>query len=239
MARNVARTARRALVQLSSAAGFAFHSTCRWRSRSITLLLLTAAGPTTIWRHSGIGAGRAPRDVFNSPNQLRAWQQFERRAIVWDGDGVESSVALAVEPTGYAFIVNGKSDGSARGDAGTQVMLGLLGALRHPQPKRALVVGLGTGSTAGWLGAVPSMERVDVVELEPLVARRRPRVRGGEPRRHRQPAGARHDRRRARNAARPARERYDVIASEPSNPFRAGIASLFTVEFYRAASAIG
>ena len=34
--------------------------------------------------------------------------------------------------TGYAFIVNGKSDGSARGDAGTQVMLGLLGALAHP-----------------------------------------------------------------------------------------------------------
>ena len=31
------------------------------------------------------------------------------------------------------------------------------------------------------------------------------------------------------------RDRYDVIASEPSNPFRAGIASLFTVEYYRAA----
>ena len=99
--------------------------------------------------------GRAPRDVLDSPNQLRAWQHAERRAIVWDGDGVESSVALAVEQTGYAFIVNGKSDGSARGDAGTQVMLGLLGALRHPEPRRALVIGLGTGSTAGWLGAVP------------------------------------------------------------------------------------
>ena len=33
----------------------------------------------------------------------------ERRAIVWDGDGVESSVALAAEQSGYAFIVNGKS----------------------------------------------------------------------------------------------------------------------------------
>src|SRR5262249_44204800 len=32
------------------------------------------------------------------------------------------------------------------------------------------------------------------------------------------------------------RDRYDVIASEPSNPFRAGIASLFTVEYYRAAA---
>src|SRR5205823_12822462 len=32
------------------------------------------------------------------------------------------------------------------------------------------------------------------------------------------------------------RERYDIIASEPSNPFRAGIASLFTLEYYRAAA---
>ena len=30
--------------------------------------------------------------------------------------------------------------------------------------------------------------------------------------------------------------RYDVIASEPSNPYRAGIASLFTQEYYRAAA---
>src|SRR4029077_4674468 len=32
------------------------------------------------------------------------------------------------------------------------------------------------------------------------------------------------------------RDRYDVIASEPSNPLRAGIASLFTIEYYRAAA---
>jgi len=201
---------------------------------AVTLLLLTASGPTMIWRHSGIGAGRAPRDVFNSPNQLQGWQQFERRAIVWDGDGVESTVALAVEPNGYAFIVNGKSDGSARGDAGTQVMLGLLAALGHPAPKRSLVVGLGTGSSAGWLGAVPSMERVDVVELEPLVvevARASEAVNHDvlhNPRVHVTIADA-------RETLLTGRDRYDVIASEPSNPFRAGIASLFTVEFYRAA----
>ena len=39
----------------------------------------------------------------------------------------------------------------------------------------------------------------------------------------------------AREALLTGRDRYDVVASEPSNPFRAGIASLFTVEFYRAA----
>jgi hypothetical protein len=34
-----------------------------------------------------------------------------------------------------------------------------------------------------------------------------------------------------------ARDRYDIIFSEPSNPYRAGIASLFTEEFYRASAA--
>jgi spermidine synthase len=200
-----------------------------------TIALLTATGPTSTWRHSGIGAGRAARDVLTTPNQLRAWEYSERRATVWDGDGVESSVALAEEQTGYAFVVNGKTDGSALGDAGTQVMLGLLGALSHPAPHRSMVIGLGTGSSAGWLASIPSMEHVDVVELEPLileVARAcRPvnqnvlenpnvRVTIGD----------------AREMLLTTRDRYDIIASEPSNPFRAGIASLFTVEYYRAAA---
>ena len=217
---------------------------CAWRrvatsSRcGVTLLLLAAAGPTAIWRHSGIGAGRAPRDVFASPNQLRAWSNAERRAIVWEGDGVESSVALAAEPNGYAFVVNGKSDGSARGDAGTQVMLGLLGAIGHPQPRRALVIGLGTGSTAGWLGAIPSMERVDVVELEPLVL---DVARACEPVNHDVMTNPKvhvtiGD---ARETLLTSRDRYDVIASEPSNPFRAGIASLFTLRSTTAPRARG
>jgi spermidine synthase len=199
-----------------------------------TLLLLAAPGPTAIWRHSGIGAGRAPRDVFSAANQLRAWQNAERRATLWEGDGVESSVALAAEQAGYAFIVNGKTDGSARGDAGTQVMLGLLASMRHPQPRRALVIGLGTGSTAGWLGAVPSMERVDVVELEPLVldvARACEAVNHDvfhNPKVHVTIGDA-------RETLLTGHGRYDVIASEPSNPFRAGIASLFTIEYYQAA----
>jgi len=112
----------------------------------------------------------------------------------------------------------------------------LLAAMRHPQPRRALVIGLGTGSTAGWLGAIPSMERVDVVELEPLVidvARACEAVNHGvmtNPKVHVTVGDA-------RETLLTTRDRYDVIASEPSNPFRAGIASLFTTEYYRAASA--
>ena len=147
---------------------------------------------------------------------------------------MESSVALSTQQ-GYNFIVNGKVDGHARIDAGTQVMSGLIGAALHPRPQRTLVVGLGTGSTAGWLGAVPTMERVDVVELEPAilrVARDCAPVNHGvldNPKVHVSIADA-------REVLLTTKERYDLIFSEPSNPYRAGIASLFTQEFYEASA---
>lgn len=202
---------------------------------AVTLALLTAAGPTAVWRHSGIGAGRAPSGILASSNQLREWSHLVRRGIAWDGDGTESSVALSTDAHGYSFIVNGKSDGNARRDAGTQVMIGLLGAILHPGPRRSLVIGLGTGSTAGWLAAVPTMERVDVVELERLileVARACHPVSGDalrNPKVHVTIGDA-------RETLLTGRHQYDVIASEPSNPFRAGVASLFTREYYRAAN---
>ena len=192
-----------------------------------------ALGPTALWRHSGIGAGRS--ETPESINATREWVNSTRRTLVWDVDGRESSVAL-VDSSDYAFIVNGKADGSARGDAGTQVMAGLIGAILHPNPRRSLVIGLGTGSTAGWLGAVPSMQRVDVVELEPAVigvARACSAVNHDvlhNPKVHIRIADA-------REVLLAARDRYDIIFSEPSNPYRAGIASLFTEEFYRASAA--
>ncbi len=202
---------------------------------SLTVLLLTAVGPTAVWRHSGIATGTAGITTLTSAQQLRTWTNSQRGLVEWQADGFESSVALSVGASGYAFVVNGKVDGSARTDAGTQVMLALIGTMLHPEPKRSLIVGLGTGSSAGWLGAVPSMERVDVVELEPIVtevARHSTPVNHdvlNNPKIHLRYADA-------REVLLTTRDQYDVIASEPSNPFRAGIASLFTQEYYRAAN---
>jgi spermidine synthase len=201
----------------------------------ITIWLLTAVGPTAVWRHSGIASGTAGITTINSPQHLRGWMHAQRSFVEWQADGFESSVALSVGSGGYAFVVNGKADGSARVDAGTQVMLALIGSILHPNPKQSLVIGLGTGSSAGWLGAIPSMERVDVVELEPIVldvARQSHLVNQdvlNNPKVHLHIGDA-------REVLLTTNRRYDLIASEPSNPFRAGIASLFTQEYYRAAS---
>ena len=208
--------------------------TCLAGTGAIAAALVASPGPTAAWRHSGIGAGRASIRDLSAPNALKAWEHAERRATAWEAEGVESSVALQ-RKAALAFVVNGKVDGNARHDAPTQVMSGLLGALLHAEARSALVIGLGTGSTAGWLASVPSIRHTDIIELEPViteVARAcapvnrdvlhnpRVRLRFGD----------------AREVLMTTGERYDLIFSEPSNPYRAGVASLFTREFYAAAA---
>ncbi|HYC61947.1 MAG TPA: fused MFS/spermidine synthase [Thermoanaerobaculia bacterium] len=199
----------------------------------VAVLVLFAAGPTAVWRHSGIGAGRAPQLVTAADS--RVWMNSVRRTFLTEAEGRESSIAL-LRDDDLGLIMNGKSDGSARRDAGTQVMAGMIAALLHPQPRTAMIVGLGTGTTAGWLADVPSMQRVDVVELEPAVirmAREYARVNRDvldNPKAHVTEGDA-------RERLLVSRARYDIIFSEPSNPYRAGVASLYTREFYQAAAA--
>jgi spermidine synthase len=197
-----------------------------------TLGCFLALGPTAAWRHSPIGAGRVPNGTVDSPNAARSFLTQQRRSIKWQTDGIESALGIGVHD-GIGFLVNGKSDGNARTDAPTQVMGGLLGAALLPRVKRALVIGLGTGSTAGWLGQLPEIERVDVAEIEPAireVARRCTAVNNDvlhNPKVHILLGDA-------RELLAVSRQRYDLIFSEPSNPYRAGVASLYTREFYQA-----
>ena len=104
---------------------------------------------------------------------------------------------------------------------------------RHP--KTCFVVGLGTGETAGWLGKIPSVERVDAVEIEPALDElvRRCASVNGDVFHNRKIHVIYND---AREVLLTNRQTYDIIASEPSNPYRAGIANLFTREFYEAVS---
>ena len=196
----------------------------------LALCLIRSNGPTSFWRHSQIGNGRLGK-YHQTKNQYRDLMNSARREIFWEKDGIESSVAMS-NSDGLSFMVNGRSDGHTRGDAGTQIMLGLIPAAIHSKPERALVVGLGTGTTAGWLAAIPGIRQVDVVEVEPAIRKvaetcapvnrnvlDNPKVNlifeDG------------------REFILTSGQKYDLIASEPSNPYRAGIATLFTREYYR------
>ena len=117
-------------------------SSLPWALSTLAVMLLFSNGPTAVWRHSGIGARRFALPAERTPNAWRDWMHTRRRRLVWQVDGIEASIGLVADPS-LAFFVNGKSDGDALGDAGTQVMLSLLPALVHGQPRR------GAGCRAG------------------------------------------------------------------------------------------
>ena len=196
--------------------------------------MLFALGPTAAWRHSGVGVGRSGLDA-PSRNALLDQMAQHRQQVVWEAEGVESSVGIYAAH-GASFVVNGKSDGNIRGDAGTQVLGGLIGAALKPDVKTACVIGLGTGSTAGWLAMVPEIERVDAMELEPAIVHmaRVCELANGHVLDNPKCRLLLGD---AREMLITTRQSYDLIFSEPSNPYRAGIASLFTTEFYETARA--
>jgi spermidine synthase len=199
----------------------------------MALLCISTAGPTALWRHSGIGAGRLI-ELGRTQNDHIALKNELLRQIVFEADGRESAIAISSADS-LAFLVNGKSDGNAYVDAGTQIMLGVIGAMQHSNAEDALVVGLGTGESAGWLASLPTLERVDVVELEPAVLEmaRLCHSINHDVLNHPKVNIIIND---AREHLQTTHRRYDLIASEPSNPYRTGVSSLYTQEFYMAAA---
>lgn len=220
-------------VMLNRTRGLRRHTGLAVVSLGISLFLsIESDGPTAAWRHSPIGYGRI-KNFPESPAALKEYFNDRRRRTHREFEGRESSVGLYAGDS-YAFFVNGKSDGSALGDAPTQVMLGLVSAILHPQPRSACVVGLGTGSTAGWLAEVPGLERVDVVEIEPGMCDLARDAFAPVNRHVLQKTNVQVILGDARETLLVRGAPYDLIVSEPSNPYRAGISSLYTREYYKA-----
>ena len=211
-----------------------------YRSSLPTVLLSLLAcvfvlgeGPTAAWRHSPIGAGRM--DVHGRPfNAILEQMARARRSMVWQQEGRESSLAID-DSEGLGLMVNGDCDGNLVSDVGTQVMLGFISAILHPKPENAFVVGLGTGCSAGWLAAIPTMEKVVVAELEPgtLEMARRSSAANRNPLNNPKVQLRFGD---AREILQTSSETFDLIVSEPSNPYRSGVAGLYSQEFFQIAS---
>ena len=152
--------------------------------------------------------------------------------LVFATDGVNDSISVLRSDDYVALRINGKTDASS-GDARTQLLLGHLGGALHRAPRRVLIIGFGSGMTASALARHPDVERIDCVEIEPAVIRAAPFLeklnRGvlNDPRLH-----VIFDD--ARSFLLTSHEKYDLIISEPSNPWIAGIATLFTTEYYAA-----
>jgi spermidine synthase len=172
---------------------------------------------------------------LDAPTRLGAWLR-EQRTLLFYREGPEAVVAVSESKGGARrfLSVNGKTDaGSGTEDVVTQRFIAHVPMLLHAQPRRALVIGWGAGATAAAAAAHP-LERLECVEIEPATWQ----------------AGAffpefweplsRDPRftivfRDARNHLLRSPVAYDVIASEPSNPWITGVSNLFTREFLEAA----
>lgn len=155
-----------------------------------------------------------------------------RTATVWAGSNASGLRILKV---------NGKTDASMStqdrppgGDELTQILTGAIPLALQPQVQRALVIGFGSGQTTATLLTHPGLEQIDTVEIEQSVVEAgqyfRPTVDAtfDDPRSHIWIEDGRSF------MAQPGLP-YDLIISEPSNPWVSGVAGLFTTEFYRQA----
>ena len=151
-------------------------------------------------------------------------------------EGAASTVSVRRLTGTLSMAIDGKIDASNAGDMLTQRLLGLLPVLVHGNAQDIAVIGLGSGVTVGSALAAGTVRRADVIEISPeVVAASRffDRENGSvlQQRAVRLIVGD------GRSHLLLTPSRYDVIVSEPSNPWMAGVAALFTREFFEAARA--
>ncbi|MBM4013762.1 MAG: hypothetical protein FJ293_02200, partial [Planctomycetes bacterium] len=151
------------------------------------------------------------------------------RALLEVRDGASCSVAVFRNKEERSLAVNGKVDATSRGDMGTQLLLAWLPQLLAAGDRETFVLGYGAGVTAH--AAARFGGRVLCAEIEAEVLAVSPHfadVNGAAYADPRIELVADDGRALLRRSGR----RFDVITTEPSNPWLAGMAALFTVEFY-------
>lgn len=224
---------------LASVAGLAVLLTAR-PSRAAILVGAAAAAVTGVggwllpgWNLAMMSGGAYKYSRQSDRGDLQSGLEAGR--LVYYKEGASGAVSVRVVAGATSLAIDGKVDASDAGDMLTQSLLAHIPLLLHPQPRHVAIIGLGSGVTLGAALRHP-IERADTIEISPEVVDAsswfahvngrplddpRSRLIVGDGRTH---------------LLRGTR-RYDVIISEPSNPWMAGLATLFTREFFQAARA--
>jgi tetratricopeptide (TPR) repeat protein len=171
---------------------------------------------------------RAQIDKFINESQL-----------LYHNEGVATTVTVKQfnfpdQPQQITLFVNGKADASSGGDMPTQILSGQIPMLLHPDPKDVLVIGLASGITLGSAATHENTQTLDCAEISPGVIEAC--VNFFYPYNYNVTADPRVNilATDGRNHVALTEKTYDVIISEPSNPWIAGIGDLFTREFFTA-----
>src|SRR5262245_15265074 len=169
--------------------------------------------------------------------ELTIGEHYEDTDVVYFKEGNNATISVRKGENYMALRTNGKVDASNRDDMITQLTVGWLPAFYHPNPKNALVIGYGSGATVGAVTSIKEIQDIDCIEIEPAVYGAGPWFSEINRKSYENPKVhlTFND---ARNHMNTTSKRYDIIISEPSNPWIAGVASLFTSEFYDRAAEV-
>jgi spermidine synthase len=170
------------------------------------------------------------REYISRQIHKKAWQDPK---LVFYEDGTATTVTVDQWGKMFSLKNNGKVDASNDSDMATQIVVGLLPLILYEgqTPPKVALVGFGSGVTAGAITQYP-IASLEVVELEPAIYRashffdddnhrplENPKVtaRVGD----------------GRNFLTQRSDKFDVIVSQPSNPWLTGVSNLFTREYFR------
>jgi spermidine synthase len=228
------------LAALGRVADRAQPATIRTRAmRALTPAALAGAGIALVallpsWDHALLASGAYKYAPYLGEADLDA--VLRAGTLDYYKEGAAGTVSVRQLNGTTSLAIDGKVDASNGGDMLTQRLLGLLPVLIHGHAKEICVIGLGSGVTVGSALASGRVEHADVVEISPEVVE----------------ASHHFDRESGHVLSNPivhlivgdgrshlllTPRSYDVIVSEPSNPWMAGVATLFTREFFEAARA--
>jgi spermidine synthase len=155
--------------------------------------------------------------------------------IVYYGDGIGGFTTVikhvnALGRVDFSMHITGKADASTWSDMGTQTLCAHFPMLVHHNPKTVMVLGLASGITAGEVLHHP-VDQLDILEISKEVVAAsdffRPWNRNvlDDPRTKLFVQDG-------RAHLQLTKQRYDVIISEPSNPWMAGLSTLFTEDYF-------
>lgn len=193
----------------------------------------------------------APGIVQEQDVPLGASQYSETRYCIYMGEGMNVSVAVTKSTLGWLYFHGaGKVQASSFPmDMRLQRMLGHLSVLARSNPdevKDVLVVACGAGVTAGSFIPYPNIERITICDIEPLVPKVVTPMFGKEnyhivdgidkQNPHKvedKEVRVVYDDGRHYISTLPKSAKFDIITSDPIDPWVKGCAALNTVEYYQ------
>jgi spermidine synthase len=177
------------------------------------------------------------QELTYAKDLVAMWKKHIKLVFYEDAPDATVSVDRAdglVTPAILSLRINGKADASTGIDVDTQILFAHLPMLVRPGAKDAFVLGIGAGTTVGTLLAYP-LDNIDVAEnCEPVIRAAKlfadwNHHMEDDPRVHIWYEDA-------RTVLKLRPHQYDVIITEPSNPWTIGVGSVFSREYYELAA---